>query len=83
MIILRQNQRVFLACHFVYESVGEFLIYGAIMLPVLGAEQRARMGNVTKRPKSFISEAEIKPFFFLAGKPDPAKSILGMVGRYA
>src|SRR5690348_1194065 len=83
VIVLRQHQRVLCASHFVNQRVGEFLIYGAVLLPILGAEQRAGMGDVAERPEAFVSEAEIEAFLFLPREPDPAKGVLGMVGRNA
>ena len=60
MIILHQHDGFFLALHLLEQGVGEFPVHGAVMLPILGAEDRPRVGDVAERPESFVGESEIE-----------------------
>src|SRR5215467_12443603 len=53
VIILNQEHRLFGAFHLFEDGFGKLTVYLFIMFPILRAEQRASVGNMTKRPQAF------------------------------
>ena len=53
------------------------------MLPIFGAKDGARMGNVAERPEALIGKPEVVAFLLLFGQPDSFQCVLGLIGRHA
>ena len=62
---------------------GELAIDLLIVLPVLRPKDRARMSDMTKRPKPFVGKPVVVAFFFFFAQPYPAQGIARIVGRNA
>src|SRR6185369_3715469 len=64
VIILDEDQGPGLS-DFVEDSLGELLVDGNVLLPVLFTEEGPLVGDVAKRPKSFVGQAVVVPLLFL------------------
>ena len=81
VIVLNQHHRILFSLDLLQQRVRELPIHGFVEFPVFGAESRASVGDVAERPQALICESQIEPLFFFLGQPQPAKSVLRMVGR--
>ena len=81
VIVLHQHDRV-VGARLVGDDVGEALVDVAVMLPVVRAERRARVGDVAQRPQALVGEAVVVALLLLLRQPHPADPVGGMLGRH-
>ena len=81
VIILHQHYRPDDVFHFFEQSIRELSVHFLIMLPVAGAEERPRVGDVAQRPNSLVREPVVVPLFLLFGEPDSAQGIARIIRR--
>ena len=79
VIVLDEDKRVAGAVDLLEQCRREFTVDAAIVVPVAGAKDGARVCDMAERPESFVREAEIEPLFLLAAQPHSAQRILRMV----
>src|SRR5205807_398953 len=51
--------------------------------PIAGAERRAHMRDVTKRPQALVRESAVIAGLFFSGEPDTANLVVRMIGGHA
>ena len=83
MIVLHQHHGLFHPLHFLEQRVGELSIHRLVMLPIFGAKDGARMGDVAERPEALVGKAEVVAFLLLFAQPDSLQRVLGLIGRHA
>src|SRR5579862_6157098 len=81
MIILNQQQRLFLVGHLFEHGIGELLVDGAIRLPIGRTKNWTRVRNVTKWPEAFVRKSEVITFLFILGEPNSSQSVFRIIGR--
>src|SRR3954451_1562345 len=81
VVVLKQNDRAFSVRHFFQQGVGKFPVHFLVVLPIVGTEQGTRVSDVAERPQTLIREAIVVALLFLFGEPNPAKSVMRIVGR--
>ena len=81
VIILHQHDRAADVLHLFQQGVRELAVHFLIMLPVAGAEQRARVGDVAKRPEPLVGEPVVIAFLFFLGQPDSPQGVARIVRR--
>ena len=78
MVILHENDRI-LALGFGHDRIREFLVHGAVVLPVRLAEDRPHEGDMAEGPEALVGGAVIIPVLLLFREPDAAQGVGGMV----
>ncbi len=82
VIILHQDDGI-LRVHFAAHRVGKFLVDGAVLPPVLGAEDGPRVRHVAERPQPFVGKAVVVTLLFFFREPDAPDVIRLFIGRHA
>ena len=83
MVVLDQHHRLGRVLDLFEHCLGELAIDVLIVLPVLRPKNGPGVGDVTKRPQTFIRKAVVVTFFLLLAQPHPAQGIARIVGRNA
>ncbi len=81
VIILHQDDRVF-GIHLAEDRVGEFLVHGLVLAPILGAEDGPGVRHVAERPQPFVREAVVVALLFFLGEPHTPNQIRFFAGRH-
>ena len=79
VIVLHEDDRV-VGVDFLDGGLGELAVHRLVLRPVLRAEYRPRVRDVTQRPQAFVGEAVVVAALFLLGQPDAAQQI-GVLSR--
>ncbi len=83
MVILNQHEWPVCAFNLFEDCRCKFLIHALVMLPIRGAKNGTRMGNMAERPNSFVREAEIVALLLFLRQPETTQGVVRMVGRNA
>ncbi len=82
VVVVHQQDRRTHVPHFFEHRIRELTIDRLIVRPVLGPEDRARVGDVAERPEALVREAVVVAALFLPGQPDAAQRVAGMIRRH-
>ena len=82
MIVLHQDDRV-VGIDFVAHRVGELLVHGAVVAPVVGAERRPRVRHVAQRPQPLVRKPVVVALLLIFVQPHAADVIRLLPGRHA
>src|SRR5215472_6848214 len=63
VVVLNQHEWPVRAFNLFENCFGKFLIDALVALPIRGPKNGTRMGNMAKRPNSFVREAEVIALF--------------------
>ncbi len=80
VVVLDEQQWLLDIGDFVEDGVGELLIHALVVMPVARPKHRARVRDMTERPKTFVGEAEVVAVLFLRAEPDAPQGVLRLVG---
>ena len=65
VVVLQAGPRAVYVHHFFQQGVGKLPVHVLVVLPILGAERRTRVGDVAERPQTLVREAVVVALFFL------------------
>ena len=82
VIVLNEDDRIF-GVHLLTDGVGELLVDGLVVLPVLASEDGAGVREVAERPEALVGEAVVVALLFFGREPDPPDEVGLFAGRHA
>src|SRR5580693_7216828 len=81
MIVLNQDDRMFLAHQFFRERVGESRIHFVVVFPVRSTEDGTCVRHVAERPQTLVGKTVVVAFLFFRAKPNATQRISRIVRR--
>src|SRR5580692_11353512 len=83
MVILNKDYWILRIADFCNHGVRELGVDFLIVPPVVRAEDRASMGNVTERPKALVGKAVVVSVLFFLAEPNSPQCVFRLLGWYA
>ena len=81
MVVLKQHNRVGDVLNLLKHRLRKLPVYGLVVLPVGGAEDRPRVRNMAEWPKTLIGKSVVVTFFLIFGEPHAMKSVVWIIRR--